>query len=161
MGRYRYWAGLDTCIALLNHPATNCPSQPPSYQLPFSTAPDTYIALLNRPRYVYCPSQPPQILILPFSTAQLQILSLSSSLDTKYQYCPFQPPRYRYCFYRPPQLPILPPVTRQLLQILGLGWVRPGTYMSFSTALAAQLVLFNRPRYQLPLPTALRWVGLG
>ena len=47
------WVGSDTCIALLNRPQVSTVLLSPRYQLPFSTAPGTYIALLNRPSYRY------------------------------------------------------------------------------------------------------------
>ena len=61
MGRYRLgWVGSDTCIALLNRP---------SYQLPFSTAPDTYIAPVNRPDTDTVSIDRPSCQYFPLSTS--------------------------------------------------------------------------------------------
>ena len=54
------WVGSDTCIALLNRP---------SYQLPFSTAPDTYIAPVNRPDTDTVSIDRPSCQYFPLSTS--------------------------------------------------------------------------------------------
>ena len=113
------------------------------------------IALLNRPKYLYCPSQPVQMQIALLNQQPLQV-----GLGwVRYLYCPSQPAQAQIALLNRPkyllpfstaQIPILPFSTGTRYRYY-LYRVMPGTYTSH----------IKHPRYQLPLSTSSCWVRLG